>query len=191
MKKVMAIGLLACVLCIVGGVQLLRNQQMDTVTNPVIIVNGYSVSLEEFEEEWGNAFQKDGSSQAKIEFAEKLIERKLLLQKAQALGLDTDPSFLLSVQRFWEQSLLKLVLEERSQVFAENIQVSDADVSAYYKLIAEENEAPTDFNDMKESIRYRLRREKAKRAMDAWILELRNNSDITIDKKALGVEAAK
>lgn len=82
-------------------------------------VNNYEIGLQEFEEEFkGSPYAGDNTPQAKREFLKNLINRKLILQDAEKKGLDKDKDFLRMVERFWEQSLLKLALDKKSREIA-------------------------------------------------------------------------
>lgn len=52
---------------------------------------------------------------SKEQFLDNLIEKKILLIEAQHQGLDKKPEFLKMIERFWEQSLLRSLLDEKSR----------------------------------------------------------------------------
>lgn len=87
-------------------------------------INNYEITLDEFEEQFrGSLYSKDNTLEARKEFLKVLIGRKLILQDAQAKGLDKKKEFLKMIERFWEQSLLKLALQRKSQEIANLAQV--------------------------------------------------------------------
>lgn len=89
-------------------------------------VNNYTITLEEFEVEFKESpYAKDNTPEAKKDFLKILIGRKLILQDAQAKGLDKEKVFLKMIERFWEQSLLKLALQTKSQEIAALAQVKN------------------------------------------------------------------
>ena len=53
------------------------------------------------------------TAESRQNFLSALIDRKLLLQYAQKEGFDKETSFLQTIERFWEQSLLKIVLDKK------------------------------------------------------------------------------
>jgi len=78
-------------------------------------INNYEITKQEFIEEFRqSAYGISDTEEAKKNFLESLINRKLVLQEAQREGLDKDKAFLKSIERFWEQSLLKVTLDKKS-----------------------------------------------------------------------------
>ncbi len=89
-------------------------------------VNNYTITLEEFEVEFKESpYANDNTPDARKDFLKVLIGRKLILQDAQAKGLDKEKAFLKMIERFWEQSLLKLALQTKSQEIAALAQVKN------------------------------------------------------------------
>jgi len=82
-------------------------------------INNYEITLNEFKEEFReSSYSQDNTPESRKEFLKSLIGRKLILQDAQVIGLDKQKDFLKMIERFWEQSLLKLALERKSQEIA-------------------------------------------------------------------------
>jgi len=89
-------------------------------------VNNYEITQQEFEEQFRESpYAKDNTLEARKEFLKVLIGRKLILQDAQAKGLDKEQEFLKMIERFWEQSLLKLALQTKSMEIANSAQVKN------------------------------------------------------------------
>ena len=81
-------------------------------------VNNYEITRVEFEEEFRRSrFGLADTLESRRQFLNNLINQKLILQEAQKEGLDKDPGFLKLIERFWEQSLLKITLDKKSREF--------------------------------------------------------------------------
>lgn len=79
-------------------------------------INNYEITKQEFEEEFKNSgFSISDTEESRKSFLDNLINRKLVLQEAQRQGVDKDSAFLKSIERFWEQSLLKVMLDKKSK----------------------------------------------------------------------------
>lgn len=77
-------------------------------------INNYEITRDEFEREFAEStYRHANTPQARREFLDNLINRKLILQDAQAQGLDKEQGFLKMIERFWEQSLLKMALDKK------------------------------------------------------------------------------
>jgi hypothetical protein len=85
-----------------------------------------------------------------------IIQKKMLLLEAQRRGLDRDPQFMKMVERFWEQSLLRSLLDVKSEEILSSIPEADKD-----------------------------RNLKASEAIKSWIEELKRKTPVNIDAEAL------
>jgi len=155
----------------------------------VIRVNDYTLTAKEFDDLFRDFGPRKADAKAKAEFLKNLITRKLLLQEGQKLGLDKDRDFLMTVENFWEQSLLQLVISEKMRTLAGQVNVTDADVEEYYrnwkKANPEDGSAP---EAMRRSIRLKILKAKQDQALDKWINALKSRANIKVDKKALDLE---
>ena len=120
-------------------------------------VNNYEITKEEFNDEFKiSRFSKSDSPGAKKEFLENLINRKLILQEAQAKRLDRNANFLKAIQRFWEQSLLKLAIERKVNEIAASSSMSDREV-----------------------------KDAEERVLNDWIAALKKKADISVNYNIL------
>lgn len=120
-------------------------------------VNNYEITKEEFDDEFKlSQFSKPDSPDSKKEFLENLINRKLILQEAQAKRMDRDANFLKAIQRFWEQSLLKLAIERKVNEIAVSPSMSGREV-----------------------------KEAEERLLNDWIAALKKKADISVNYNKL------
>jgi peptidyl-prolyl cis-trans isomerase SurA len=150
---------------------------------PVLVtINNYSISREEFDREFiDSPLAKKDTREARKQFLEMLINRKLLLQEAQKLGLDKDAEFLKSIERFWEQSLLKAYLDRKTQEVAGQIFISDFAVEQAYKNLQAEGKADKPYAQMYRTLKWDLARAKESELMDKWLKDLKNNAAINVN----------
>ncbi len=67
------------------------------------------------------------------EFINSLITKELLIQEAKRLGIDQEEAFRREIQDFYEQSLIKTLLDRKFSDF--NIEVTDDEVENYLKAM--------------------------------------------------------
>jgi hypothetical protein len=80
----------------------------------VVSINDYKITRGEFESEFKNSpYGAVNTPESRQNFLNALIDRKLILQYAQKEGLDKETTFLKAIERFWEQSLIKIVLDKK------------------------------------------------------------------------------
>ena len=118
---------------------------------------------------------------------DNLIERKLILKEAEKISLDKDKNFLSSIQDFWEQSLLKLMLERKIKELSADIVIDDEDVSSYYKTHIDDFQGKG-IEDVYENIKYILFKLAQKEKLDEWVSGLQKSADIYVDEKSIGLE---
>ena len=156
---------------------------------PVLKINDYSVSLEEFDKRFSELKNIDNKPETKKAFLDNFINRKVLLLEAQRLEIDKEPAFLDAVEKFWEQSLLKLIVDRKLKEIAQSIKVSKSEVEAAANKWLAEN--PSTTKPKEEIIKLIMKqrvREKQTLALNSWIADLRAAAQITIDNDLLGLD---
>jgi hypothetical protein len=119
----------------------------------VVVVNNYSLTREEFENEFkASAYSEIDTPESRKNFLNTLIDRKLILQYAQTEGLDKEKNFLKSIEKFWEQSLLKIVLDKKTREIESKIVLAD----------------------------WQAKRTEEAKVMSDWLSELRKKARVTI-----------
>lgn len=143
-------------------------------------VNNYKMSVEDLRYELNNiAHDEKGLLETQIgrkEFMDRLLEKEILLQEAQRLGLDREKDFMKSIEGYWEQALLKLLLEKKSNKISGFIHVYDNEIEEYYRNSGER----LPLSRVKTDIRRAIRQKKETEAMGVWIEELKKKSYIKI-----------
>lgn len=104
-------------------------------SSPVAIeIDAIKITVNEFEEAFKNSFYaKEDTSSSRKEFLDNFIARKLILKEAESQGLDKDPMFLQGVELFWEQSLLKTILDRKIKELSLNVKIDEREIRKYYR----------------------------------------------------------
>ena len=158
-----------------------------TEEKPILVkINSYQISAEEFEEEFNQSPQgRNDTLESRKEFMDYLINRKLILQEAQAKGMDKNRDFLKMIERFWEQSLVKLALEKKFKEIASFISVSDKVIEETYQTMFDEGKTEKSYEEMYNQIKWDIIKQKQAELMDEWISGLRKKADIKINYNLL------
>ncbi len=116
----------------------------------IVSVNNYSITRDEFESEFKiSPYGKIDTAESRKDFLNTLIDRKLILQYAQQKSFDKEKSFLKSIEKFWEQSLLKVALDKKTGEIEAKISASD-----WKTARAEETKMMSDWmNELREKAR--------------------------------------
>jgi hypothetical protein len=149
-------------------------------------VNNYEITLVEFQERFQNSpYAANDTLKSRKDFLDVLINQKLMLQQAQADGLDKNQDFLRSIERFWEQSLLTRVLERKSNEISGSIIVNNKEIEERYKILEQEGKADKPYDQMYGQIKWELTQGKGTDLMNKWLDELHSKSQIVVDYNLL------
>lgn len=128
MRYIYYIIIIFLVLSAIVGMEL--RSKRTTTKDAAMIINNRIISTEEF----NRLYALEPSQQRrKSDCVNSLITNQLLLQESQREGIDKEESFRESIQNFYEQSLIKLLIDRK---FASlHVTVSDEDVNRYIALM--------------------------------------------------------
>ncbi len=79
------------------------------ISKPFLTVNDRIISEAEFD----TALKRKPSYMSREQFAESLIDKQLLIQEAIRMEINKEESFRSSVENFYEQSLIKILLDRK------------------------------------------------------------------------------
>lgn len=157
---------------------------------PIAIkINDHAVTVTEFQEVYSEQGPEKQDADSREKFVENLITRKLLLLEAQKEGLDQKKDFLKSIKNFWEQTLLKKVVDQKVSELAAGIQASDSEIEqAYGQWVLKNPGSLKDKNEVRDLVRWQIIQEKQAQALQEWTDELRKRAQIQVNRKAVGLE---
>jgi len=152
--------------------------------NEVVLakVNNYEITKDEFDADFQDSFygRADGQ-EAKKDYLNNLINRKLILQDAQDKGLDKKKDFLRLIEKYWEQSLLKVALDKKTKEIAGSALVSDKTIEEAYNKMVKEGRTDKTYDQMYNQIKWEITKLKESEAMNTWIADLREKSHIKVN----------
>lgn len=161
-----------------------RSRQKDK--EAVVKINNYEITKQEFEQEFrSSSFARMPNVDSREDFLNSLIDQKLILQDAQAKGLDKKSVFLKSVERFWENSMLKIALDKKSKEIAGTVFVDDKIAAEAYDKMLKEGKTDKSYEEMQSQIKWDICRLKSSQMLDQWVEGLREDAKIEIDYKLL------
>lgn len=99
--------------------------------NAALIINDRIITTEEFDKLYASA--PSNLKADKNEFIDYLITKELMIQEAQKEGIDKDESFRMSMQNFYEQSLIKLLMDRKYRL--PDVTVTNDEITRYSSLL--------------------------------------------------------
>jgi len=98
------------------------------ISKPFLAVNDRIISEAEFE----SALKRKPSYMSREQFAESLIDKQLLIQEAVRMEINKEESFRSSVENFYEQSLIKILLDRKLDSLV--VDVTNEEMERYEEL---------------------------------------------------------
>ena len=119
------IFLVLTVSCVITGC-CCKNENKKLPDNAAIArINNYVLTVSDFNDEVATKALDISMSadpeKAKEDALDKLVTKKILLQEAQAQSFDKDAKFMKEIERYWEQALLKLLINRKINEFSKKI----------------------------------------------------------------------
>lgn len=153
-----------------------------------ISIDGIKITKAEFEKDFQKFnLSKPDTKEARKEFVDNIVNRKLILKEAEDTNLDKDPAFLDDVQDFWEQSLLKLAVDKKAKQLFMNIKINDKDIDDFYNA-NKDKFANKPLSDVYGEIRLILFKKKQQDAVNSWLDSLKKKANVKVNYKLLGLE---
>lgn len=165
-----------------------QESQRDDST--VIQVNNYSIGLEEF-----NALirfqahadpEMELTNESRDRFVDYLVSKELMLQEASRLELDREKDFIRTIEKYWEATLIRNLLEQKTARFQEQVLVTDDQVRSYY--LKHKDELGQSLSEAQGAIKTHLRSKAVENKINDWVQSLRLNADISINTARLNGE---
>ncbi len=155
----------------------------------VATVNGSPVSLQEFQKELAmyanrNPDFKLNAGSVK-EHLDTIIDKQLMIQEAMKMGLAEDERFLETIKRFWEQTLIRELIDVKSKEWSGRLFVTDDEVFGYYQEVKPGLTPKPPLKDVRDEIRSSILEQKKQKAMEEWLREVRKGASIKIDAKRM------
>ncbi|MDD5441287.1 MAG: hypothetical protein PHZ27_03670 [Candidatus Omnitrophica bacterium] len=154
---------------------------------PVIVIDDIKIYQNEFDTAFKDFSSEMNNDDDKKDFIDTFIMRKLILKKAEELGLDKDKELLADLQIFWEKALYKLVIERKMKELSSRVAVSDLEVQQYYVNNKETDFVDVDMSTAYPQIKWFLTRKKQQEVFQEWADSLKDDVKIYIDNEAIGL----
>ena len=155
----------------------------------VATVNGAPVPMQEFQRELAIYANRNPDFKLNAGSVEEhlnmVIDKQLMIQEAMKMGLAEDERFLETIKRFWEQTLIRELIDARSREWSGKLFVTEDEILGYYQEIKPGLTAKPLLKDVREEIRLSLLEQKKQKAMEEWLKEVRKGAEIKIDVKKL------
>lgn len=185
MKKGL-LGLVLFLLCLcVYACSDKEAQQQDVLAR----INDYNLTLNEFNADLRAELEMTPdfkmTPEAKKKFLNSIIEKQLLIQEAKKLGLDRKEKFVRAIERYWESTLIRDLVEIKGKEISEQISIPENELKARVAKIEKSGKAPENPEMAKEKALKELKDQKKRQILRQWIRDLRKSAEIEINQGLL------
>lgn len=158
-------------------------------TEILACINDYSLTLEDFQSRLASELEMDNdyklTKEARENFLEEIIKKELLIQEAKKLHLDRKDNFIRAIERYWEATLIKDLMEIKGEEISGKILVSQEEIEAQYDSMTKSDTGTPPLEELEEDIKEELRERKKTEKLREWIEGLSKKAIIEIDEELL------
>jgi len=152
-------------------------------------INEYNLLVEDFQLQLAEELELDSefklTNKAKQNFLEELIGKELLIQKATKLKLDRKEKFVRAIERYWESTLIRDLMELKCEEISKRISVSEEEIDSRYKEMIKLGDPLPPLAEIRDQIRVGIKDEKKTRALEQWTNDLRSDAIVEIKQDLL------
>lgn len=114
------------------------------------------------------------------QFINYLIRKELLIEEAVGMKLDQKEDFVRTIEKYWESTLIRNLLDRKTKKLKEKILITDEEAKSRYEKNPDMYHEP--FKEAKSRVRKDIESERVNGKLEQWIEELRKKADIWISE---------
>jgi len=153
-------------------------------------INDFELTLSEFEEQLAGEIEMNSdyklTQEAKTQFLEQLVRKELLIQEAQRLKIDRRDKFVKGIERYWEQTLIRDLIDLKNQEIRKRTAITQEEIAQRYDALkAQGGDSTPPLAEVAPRLERELREERMRQALEQWLTGLRQKGGIHIDSELL------
>jgi hypothetical protein len=152
-------------------------------------VNDYVLTLDEFQVQLAQELKLDKefklTKQAKKEFLDQLITKEILIQEAKRRNLDRKEKFIRAIERYWESTLIRDLMEMEGQKIEKCTVVSQEEIEMRYKKMKNLDENQPQLESIRQKISEKIMEDKKCDMIEEWVNDLKKKAKIEINQELL------
>lgn len=152
-------------------------------------INNYKLSLDDFQRQLAEEIELDQefkiTREAKEKFLDDIIKKELLIQEAKKYQLDQKENFIRTIERYWESTLIRNLMDIKGREIEKLITVSQEEIEDYYTKMKQTRSNLPPLKEMQESLTQMIKEDKKTRRLETWINNLREKADVVSNLELL------
>ena len=152
-------------------------------------INDYVLTLDEFQVQLAQELELDKefklTKEAKNEFLDQLITKEILIQEAKRRKLDRKEKFIRAIERYWESTLIRDLMEMEGQKIEKRTVVSQEEIEMRYKEMKNLDENQPPLESIRQKISEKIMEDKKSSMLEEWVNHLKKKAKIEINQELL------
>ena len=153
-------------------------------------INDYHLTLAEFQDKLSAELELEDNykltRQAKLDFLEECIRKEILIQEARKRELDRKAEFIRAMERYWESTLIRDLLDLEGKDIARRAVVTQEEIEAFYARTNEQmGTPPPPVTEIEAQLRREIKEQKKTEMLEEWMRSLREKARVEIDEDLL------
>lgn len=152
-------------------------------------INDYQLTQDEFQIQLARELELDEdfklTAETRRQFLEELIRKELLIQEAKRRKLDQKKQFIQTIERYWESTLIRNLLDMKSREISSRVVVSEEEIAARFAQMKQKTPGLPPLEQVHKQIEMKIREEKKSALLKEWVSGLRDQADVRIDLSLL------
>jgi len=152
-----------------------------------LIINDFTMTKTEFqticadEMEYNTIYKT--STKRNQALLDCIIKKELLIQEAKRRGIDKGDKFITAIEKYWESTLIKLLMEKKNQEIQNITTISEKEINKEYDELKVKDETLPTLSTIEKEIATEILERKKTKTIENWIESLRTNASIKFDEK--------
>ena len=152
-------------------------------------INDYVLTLDEFQTQLAQEVRLDKdfkvTKEAKKAFLDQLITKEILIQEAKKQNLDRKEKFIRAIERYWESTLIRDLMEVEGQKIEKRTVVSQEEIEKRYNDMKKLDKNLPPLDSIRHKISKKIMEDKKQRLLEEWSNQLKDRAKIYINEKLL------
>lgn len=152
-------------------------------------INDYTLTLDDFQSQLAGEMEMDKdfklTKEAKKAFLDQLIMKELMIQEAKRRKLDREEKFIRAIERYWESTLIRDLMEVRGQEIEKRTVVSEEEIEGHYRKMKASQKKTPSLESVRDQIRKEIAQDKKSAMLRDWINGLRDQAKIEVNEELL------
>lgn len=188
MFKLMQVTIGLSAIAVLGTIIACSNSPSENY-NIILTVNDFEMTQKEFQAHCGEDMEyrhdMKGTLGIKKDMLNRIIRKELLIQEAKKRGLDKNEKFISAIEKYWEATLIKLLMEKKNAEIQKITLVSEEEIKKKYDEYRLKNSVLPPLEEIETELAAEILETKKTESLDNWIDTLHEKARITINRSLL------